>query len=200
MIDSNIIKRCQQGDETAYDELYKLTGKKALWTAYLIAGHMDIVEDIIQEAFFECFRCIKKLRKPELFPVWFNRLLIRTSWRIVLNEKKKATRSYDDDLLAELEDDNREYEKIEETQTKLIIRKAINKLNPIMHTVVILYYYNNLSIKEIAKVMNCFEGTVKSRLYYAKKALEKELKFELAEDSFIDSNYTERKCMLNETK
>lgn len=200
MIDSNIIKCCQQGEEAAYDKLYAATYKKALWTAYLIAGHMDIAEDIIQEAFFECFRNIKKLKKPEVFPVWFNRILIRTCWRIVLKEKKKLVTSYDDDLLAELESENNDFEGIEVKQTKLIIRKAINRLNPLMRTTIILYYYNNMTIKEIGEVMHCFEGTVKSRMHYAKKSLEKELKFEFTETSFEDSDFTEKECVLNESK
>jgi RNA polymerase sigma factor (sigma-70 family) len=178
MIDLNIIERCQLGEEAAYDELYEAMYKKSLWTAYLIAGHMDIAEDIIQEAFLECFRNIKKLNKPELFPVWFNRILVRISWHIVYKEKKKSVTNYDDDLILTLTDDNNDFEEIETKQTNLSIRKAINKLKPTMRMTIILYYYNNMTIKEISSALNCFEGTVKSRLYYAKKLLQKDLKHE----------------------
>jgi len=195
MIDSNLIKRCQQGEEDAYDELYRAIGKKALWTTYLMAGRMDIAEDIIQEVFFECFRSINKLKKPELFPVWFNRILTRTCWHMVYKEKKKAAKSLDDDILVELKSDSNDYERIEKNQTNVVIREAINKLSSSMRTTVILYYYNEMTIKEIAQVMNCFEGTVKSRLYYAKKVLSKELKRELSEESFQDLSYQKRSAL-----
>jgi len=195
MVDSDLIKRCQQGEEEAYDELYKTVGKKALWTTYLLAGNMNIAEDIIQEVFFECFRSINKLQKPELFPVWFNRILTRTCWRIVYKEKKKAAKSLDDEVLVELKIEDDDFERIEINQTNLKIREAINRLSPSMRATVILHYYNEMTIKEIAQVMNCFEGTVKSRLYYAKKVLGKELKRELADEYFQDLNYQKRSAL-----
>lgn len=57
----------------------------------------------------------------------------------------------------------------------LLVRDAIKKLAPPLKTVVILYYYNELTTKEIAKILDCFQGTVKSRLYKARKQLEKGL-------------------------
>jgi RNA polymerase sigma-70 factor (ECF subfamily) len=64
-----------------------------------------------------------------------------------------------------------------------------------------LYYYNNLTISEIAQVMGCFQGTVKSRLHYVKKVLQKELKKELS-DEYINrsgyAGYTGKECMNND--
>lgn len=67
MIDAEIIKLCQQEDQAAYDELYRVAGKKALWTVYQLTGKMNIAEDIVQEAFFQCFRNIKNYRSRNCF-------------------------------------------------------------------------------------------------------------------------------------
>lgn len=201
MINPDIIKRCQQEDLSAYDELYRAAGKKALWTVYLLAGRMDIAEDIVQEAFFQCFRNIRKLEKPELFPVWFNRILIRTCWNMVSKERKKPALSFEAEGLDQLKSEENVLEKVESDQMSHVIREAVNRLKPSMRSTVVLYYYNNLTISEIAQVMGCFQGTVKSRLHYAKKVLQKELKKELS-DEYINrsgyAGYTGKECMNND--
>jgi len=201
MINPDIIKRCQQEDLSAYDELYRAAGKKALWTVYLLAGRMDIAEDIVQEAFFQCFRNIRKLEKPELFPVWFNRILIRTCWHMVSKERKKPALSFEAEGLDQLKSEENVLEKVESDQMSHVIREAVNRLKPSMRSTVVLYYYNNLTISEIAQVMGCFQGTVKSRLHYAKKVLQKELKKELS-DEYINrsgyAGYTGKECMNND--
>lgn len=55
------------------------------------------------------------------------------------------------------------------------MQSAINKLSPNLKTVVILYYYNDMTIEEISRVTGCFKATVKSRLFYARGALKKQL-------------------------
>lgn len=201
MIDAEIIKRCQHEDRDAYDELYKVAGKKALWTVYLLAGRMDIAEDIVQEAFFQCFRNINKLQKPELFPVWFNRILLRTCWHIVYKERKKPAVSLEAEALTGLMSDENVSERVEYNQMGSAIREAVNRLKPSMRSTVVLYYYNDLSIREIARVMGCFQGTVKSRLHYAKKVLEKELRKEFSDEYIHMSGYTGctgKECTANE--
>ncbi|MCX7711806.1 MAG: RNA polymerase sigma factor [Clostridia bacterium] len=198
MIDADLIQRCQKEEEDAFDELYKVLGKKALWTAYLISGRRDVAEDILQEAFFECFRDIKKLRRPEVFPVWFNRILIRKCWHMVGKEKKTAADSLSDSMKEQVDSGIDITEVVEANEASRFVRNAIGRLKPEMRTVIILYYYNGLSIKEIAEVMKCFQGTVKSRLHYAKKELEKELKGSFGSGSFERVRYLGKECAIHE--
>ncbi|NLD49132.1 MAG: RNA polymerase sigma factor [Clostridiaceae bacterium] len=201
MIDPEIIKRCQQEDQDAYDDLYRAAGKKALWTVYMLTGKMNTAEDIVQEAFFQCFRNIKKLQKPELFPVWFNRILLRTCWHMVYKEKKGSAVSLEAESLSDLKSDENVLEKVESDHISSVIREAVNRLKPSMRSTVVLYYYNELTIREIAQVMGCFQGTVKSRLHYAKKVLEKELKKEISEEYIRMSGNpgcTGKECTANE--
>lgn len=203
MIDPEIIKRCQQKDQTAYDALFKTAGKKALWTAYLLTGRMEIAEEIVQESFFRCFCNIKNLHKPEMFTVWFNRILVRTCWYVIRKERKTPEVSLEDEKLPELKDhDNGDIlEKVEQNQVSMAIRKTVNSLKPALRSTIVLFYYNELTIREIAKVMGCLQGTVKSRLHYAKKVLEKELKRELLDEHIHLSGYTGytgKECVENE--
>lgn len=175
MINPNLIKNCQQGDETAFEELYKVYATKALRTVYLLVSNRDIAEDILQEAFFECYRDIHKLRSPEAFETWFYRILVRISWRLAAKERKVIHENLDDHV-EYLKEDNILFEYIENNPQISMIREMVNHLSIPLRTTVILYYYNDMSIKEIAKVMNCLQGTVKSRLYNGRKFLGKEIK------------------------
>jgi hypothetical protein len=76
------IKRCQCGEKEAFQELFKSIEKQALATAYLISGNRGIAEDILQEAYIKSFKEIKKLKNPQVFKIWFYRILVRTGWEM----------------------------------------------------------------------------------------------------------------------
>lgn len=188
MENTDLIKRCQLGDVNSFSELYQLHKKKALVTAYLIANQKGIAEDIVQESFIECFRKIKTLRDPEAFEAWFYKILVRTGWRMVkkynhflpMSEKTMECLRAAVDFKSELDT----------SETNLIVHEALGQLSLPLKTVVILYYFNDMTIEKIAKVLGCFPGTVKSRLYNARIQLhdafkEKDLKAS-AENIFLN--------------
>jgi RNA polymerase sigma-70 factor (ECF subfamily) len=178
MVDTNLILRCQKGDVSAFEQLYKSSSAKAFRTVYSIVNRTDLAEDIIQEAFYECFRDIRKLHAPEAFEVWFYRILVRICWRMMSDERRSSHEQLED-CGSGLKDPHNYFDDIESS----VLIDAINRLSLAMRTTVILHYYNDMSVKEIARVMNCFEGTVKSRLFNGRKILGKELKKQLRECS-----------------
>jgi RNA polymerase sigma-70 factor (ECF subfamily) len=189
-----LIKRCQQGDLESFEALYKIYNKNAMGTAYLIAKHKGIAEDIVQEAFFQCYKQIKNLKDPGAFDVWFYKLLVRLAW-------KMASEYKDTKPLDEISNEAAYYSEgsgkdIDWQENKLIIHEAVDKLSPPLKTVIILYYFNDMTIKQIAMVLGCFQGTVKSRLHNAKKLLEKELDESLGED-FHGTMYMVKECKAN---
>lgn len=177
MVDIDLVIRCQKGDDlSAFEQLYETCSTKALRTALSIVNRYDLAEDILQETFYECFRDINTLRAPEAFQVWFYRILVRNSWKMIYSEKKFShdqLESYE----SSMKDPHNCFEDIENND----LLNAINRLSLPMRTTVILHYYNDLSVKEIARIMNCFQGTVKSRLFNSRKVLAKELKKQSAE-------------------
>ncbi|CDH91912.1 RNA polymerase sigma-70 factor [Clostridium botulinum B str. Eklund 17B (NRP)] len=185
------IIRCKLGEKEAFQELLQTVEKNALATAYFLSGKRGIAEDILQETYMKCFMEIDKLKDPEAFKVWFFRILVRTGWKM----SKKQSMLVPTDITSENEalfyNEKQNEENIIDTyETKHIVKSAINNLSENLKTVVILYYFNDMSIEEISKVTGCFKATVKSRLFYARGALKKQLG-----DCFENQNHlVEVKC------
>ena len=170
MQEKELVINVQKGDMQAFERLFELYKHKALRTVYSMTRDKDVSEDIVQEVFVVCYTSIGNLQSPEYFKTWFYRILTRTTWRYMEKQRKlvpvkeifiKSEDSYEDSSL----------EKLEQKESSKIIYKEIGKLKPKLQTTLILYYYNEFSVKEIARIMECLEGTVKSRLYTARHKL-----------------------------
>lgn len=171
-----IIIRCKRGEKEAFRELLQTVEKKALATAYFLSENKGIAEDILQETYMKCFMEINKLKEPKAFKVWFFKILVRTGWEM----SKKQSSLVPFEITSENEelfyDENQERKNvIDNYEIKNVMENAINNLSQNLKTVVILYYYNDMSIEEISKVTGCFKSTIKSRLFYARAALKKQL-------------------------
>ena len=169
-----LIKKIQGGDLQAFECLFELHKHKALRTVYLITRDPVVSEDIVQEAFITCYTSIKGLKNPEYFKTWFYRLLTRSTWRYMKKERELVPV---EDIIVRLEDNYEGscLEKLENEESTQLLYQEIIKLPLKLRTTIILYYYNELSVKEISKTMDCLEGTVKSRLYTGRKRLKKVL-------------------------
>lgn len=181
-----LIKNMIAGDEAAFDMLYRFYSKKLYRMAYFITGNQSDSEDILQETFIKCFLHRSKLRQPERFESWLCQILVRTAWRMEKKKKGKAEISFDG--LLESEEHTGAAERIQEdtespSPMDLVLQeesfqelsKAVNHLDVRYRTVVLLYYYNDMNTKEIARACGILEGTVKSRLYRAREQLKEQL-------------------------
>lgn len=167
-----LVRRLQAGDENAFDELFAIYQKKAVRTAALITGDAAMAEDVAQEAFVQCLLHIGELREPSRFRSWFFRTLTRSAWKAMQEKLPSA-----------------DWEKITEAATadsypsekKAAYEKlyrALDGLGRKQRTTVILYYFNDLSIREIAEATGSLEGTVKTRLFAARRRLKQMLEAE----------------------
>lgn len=165
-----LVVNVQQGDMKAFEQLFDLYKHKALRTVYSMTRDKDVSEDIVQEVFVSCYISIKGLQNPEYFKTWFYRVLTRTAWRYMDKEKRLIPV---EDILKKSEDSHRNssLEKLELKESSELIYQEIIKLKPKIQTTLILYYYNEFSVKEIAQIMECLEGTVKSRLHTGRRKL-----------------------------
>lgn len=172
--EKELIINVQKGDISAFEQLFELYKSKALRTVYLMTRNKDVGEDILQEAFVICYTSIKDLKNPEYFKTWFYRILTRTTWRYMKKERELIPiEDISDKLVSNYE--KSPLEKLEQKESSTLLYQEILKLNPKLQTTLILYYYNEFSVKEIAKIMGCFEGTVKSRLYTGRSRLKTNL-------------------------
>lgn len=171
---NEIIKKIQNGNIEAFETLFNLYNERAKRTAYLITGNIYTSEDVVQETFVQCYKNIRQLKNPSCFKVWFYKILVRLSYK----EIKKYKKSIPVENIFERADSasiNLSLNNYLSSHEQNILRNEINNLNNSLKTVVILHYFNDMTINEISKALNCFEGTVKSRLFNARKQLKSKL-------------------------
>ncbi len=169
MEEIELVRSMIDGNLDAFDRIMKLYQPKALRVAYLISGSYADSEDIVQETFVACYLKRQELRNPEAFKSWFYRSLARNAWKVCRKKKweQPSEEVYGESLAAPGEILADMVMKEEES----LLYDAIMNLPVKLRTVIVLYYYNQMSIKEIARACGCLEGTVKSRLYNGKRKL-----------------------------
>lgn len=168
MSEEELVEKIQSGDMNAFEKIFEIYKNQAFRYSYLITGNMHTSEDIVQEAFIKCYTCIHDLKKSDQFKSWFFKILTRIAWKYS-NKDKKACPVDNIFEKAETETVNKSVDTYIKKQEYEILHAEIEKLDLKQKTVIILFYFNGLNVKEIAKVMGCFEGTVKSRLHSARK-------------------------------
>jgi RNA polymerase sigma-70 factor (ECF subfamily) len=172
--EEQIVRSFQEGSKEAFDLLYEKYKNQALRSIYLISSSRYDCEDIVQEAFVKMYLHIGDLKDTTQFKSWFFQILYRTAWQYM---KKKAKEMPSEEIENQLENQMQSpkqlsaLEEFIEAENKSWIKQEIEKLDVKQRTVIVLYYYNELSIAEIARIVGCFEGTVKSRLANARKRL-----------------------------
>lgn len=166
------VVQLQAGEEAAFDEIYAAYRKQAVRTAALISGDAHLAEDIAQDAFVICYEHIGKLKDPNRFRAWFFRILTRCAWQTM--KRRGKTTDLDEtaqDLLHSAPDSYPSHRRAE--YEKLYC--ALDQLGTKQKTTVILHYFSRLSIREIAHATSAPEATVKTRLFAARRRLQKTL-------------------------
>jgi RNA polymerase sigma-70 factor (ECF subfamily) len=172
-MEETLVRRMQAGDESAFDELFALYQKQAVRTAALITGDAALAEDVAQETFVLCLLHINNLREPSRFRPWFFRTLTRSAWKVMQNKLL----AIDLRNLPEIAEETEPYPSEKAAAYEKLYR-ALDGLGRKQRTTVILYYFNDLSIKEIAEATGTLESTVKTRLFAARRRLKQVLEAE----------------------
>lgn len=190
------IERMLLGDEAAFDAVYRHYTGRLYRTAFLILGNSGDSEDAVQEAFVKCWLCRGELKVPEAFEGWLMKILVRTAAKLL--RKRRGTEVSLEQMLSEEADggyaervllDTRGTEplaKVISEERSRIIQNALLRVPEKQRLVLVLYYYESYSTKEIAGALGIFEGTVKSRLHKGRKRMK-----ELLSESGLRSNRTQ---------
>ena len=174
MEDEILVQQLKKGQYEAFNLLYEKYKNLVIRTAYLITGNKSDSEDVAQETFVKVYLHITELKNNAGFKPWMMQILVRTAYRT----GRKRSREVPDEEIEHLSESQSvlsplgQMIKREEAET---ISRAVADLPVKQRTVVVLYYYNELSVSEIAKMLDCREGTVKSRLHTARKYLKGKL-------------------------
>jgi RNA polymerase sigma-70 factor (ECF subfamily) len=163
------IKKAKNGNGKAFQELIQNEKNKLFRMAYVYVKNEDDALDIVQDTIHKAFISIKQLKDPHYFSTWIARILINTALDFIKKNNRMIPFSDIDGL------HNDQKNRIEE---KMDLVGAIERLDVQYKTVIILRFYKDLSIKQIAEILKCPEGTVKTRLHRAINQLKSDLKEE----------------------
>lgn len=169
MEEKQLIKGLKRNKEEAYDELINLYGNKLLRTCFLINKDEKEAEDIVQETFIKVFRSIRNFKGTSSLYTWIYRILQNTIKDRYKN--KILTTPYEDYEASEYNMENIVIDK----ENRRILKDELDKINFIYKQVLVLFYFDDLSIKEISEVLDEKEGTVKSKLSRGRKMLAENL-------------------------
>ena len=174
--ESDLVAKAQAGNMEAFIELVSLYQKKVYALAYQMAHNHADAEDIAQEVFIRLYKKIHKFKGRSSFFTWLYRMTMNVS-KNYLRTRTANTLPFEDairtkDLTMKRNDPAEELISKEKNEA---ITKAINTL-PFRHRkVVVLHDIEGISHKDISNIMGCSEGTVWSRLFYARRKLKERL-------------------------
>ncbi len=173
--DAELVLLFQQGQEWAFEELFQRYKQAAMRSAFLLTGNYFDAENVLQEAFIKCYQKLAGLRKPECFKAWFWRILTHTAWAYCKKrDRETPIAAIFEEYSAGLPNEGRSKSALEyltENEEQQILQAAIKRLPLKQKTVIVLYYYNEMSVQEIAQATGSLCGTVKSRLFTARRNL-----------------------------
>lgn len=175
-----LVKRARGGDLSAYDELVRRYQERIYATVYHMTSNHEDANDLAQEAFIKAYQALKSFKGGSSFYTWVYRIAVNKTINFLKQRKNRVHMSLNDlDVNAERDPDlvalisektPRRDVNLAELQEKL--NEAMQKLSESHRLVVTLHDVQGLSHDEIAEIMECNIGTVRSRLFYARQQLQ----------------------------
>ncbi len=183
--DAALIERIRAHDITAFDTLVNKYRERLYSVIYNMISNKEDALDLTQDSFIKAFQAIDKFSNKSAFYTWLYRIAVNTALSFIRKNKFNRFFSFDkiqEDGLESICEQNNIFEKnsgnrsvfLKELQEKLNI--ALQKLSNKHRVVVVLYEIEGLDHATIASILKCSEGTVRSRLHYAKEQLKMFLK------------------------
>ncbi len=176
------IRLCQEGSREAFNFLFNRYYRDVYSMAFRMVNKPEVAEEITQEVFLSIYRDINKFQFQSAFTTWVYRIVHRRTVDYFRKNKQYSQKIFsifqrnEEDQEFEVED--RQPGPLDQTHEKekeAIVEKAIQSLNEKQREIIILRYVHQLSYEEIAEIMRCRLGTVKSGLNRAHKSLQQML-------------------------
>lgn len=180
--DQQLVERVQSGDKRAFDLLVIKYQHKILGLVARYIRDASEVQDVTQEAFIKAYRALPRFRGDSAFYTWMYRIAINTAKNHLMARSRRPPGSDIDLEDAEYFESATALKDIETPENQLfgeelrtVINKAISQLPEDLRTAVTLREFDGLSYEEIADIMDCPVGTVRSRIFRAREAIDKQL-------------------------
>lgn len=179
-LEGDLVRHARRGDLRAYDELVKRYQERIYATIYHMTANHEDANDLAQESFIKAYSALKSFKGGSSFYTWLYRIAVNKTINFLKQRKNKFHLSlndidfnaeHDPDLMALISDKTPTRDVgLSELQKKL--NEAMLKLSEPHRMVVILHDVQGQSHDEIAEIMGCNIGTVRSRLFYARQQLQ----------------------------
>ena len=168
-----LVEAARRGDKQAFEKLYRETERTVYFTCLKLVANEDSAKDMMQDTFMTALNKLGTLDDGAKFPAWINRIAVN---KCKDSFKKAAHESIDEQLEqgADFKDDDKfipEEYVTDESRRQVIMRIINEELSDVQRQAVILYYYDEMSLDEIADVMDCPLKTVSSRLCSAREKI-----------------------------
>jgi RNA polymerase sigma-70 factor, ECF subfamily len=166
-----IALRCQSGEPGAFEDLIAVMERPLLYYATSLTGNEDSGLDVLQDVWIRTFRGIRKLKDPGSLRPWLYSI---THGIAVDRIRRNSSRELAEKV--QLEDFQEAEELSFADEDADALHRALGEIGLKHREVLVLHFLEDLSVLEIAKIVGCSEGTVKSRIYYAKRAMKEILR------------------------
>ena len=181
--DQELVRRVQAGDQTAFNLLVLKYQHRVLKLVGRFVNDPAEAEDVAQEAFLKAYRALASFRGDSAFYTWLYRIAINTAKNALVSQRRRPV-DFDLDL-----QDPEQYDrqaKLKEADTpegalltdeiRAVVEQAMEELPEDLRTAIVLRELEGLSYEEIAEAMDCPVGTVRSRIFRAREAIDRKLK------------------------
>jgi RNA polymerase sigma-70 factor (ECF subfamily) len=181
--DLELVRRVQAGDQTAFNLLVLKYQHRVLKLVGRFVNDAAEAEDVAQEAFLKAYRALASFRGDSAFYTWLYRIAINTAKNALVSQRRRPV-----DFNLDLQDPEQydRHARLKESDTpegvllteeiRAVVEEAMEQLPEDLRTAIVLRELEGLSYEEIAEAMDCPVGTVRSRIFRAREAIDKRLK------------------------
>lgn len=180
-VSRELVERAKNGDQEAVSQLYNTTYNQVYAAVKTMIKEEDAALDIVQDSYVKAFQSLSQLQEPEKFRAWVKRIARNRA----IDSLRKASpvlfssMSEEEGGMVEFEDDrveNLPEVVVDRQETARLIGEILDSLSEEQRVAVSLFYYEQMSVREIAQLLGVSENTVKSRLSYGRKKIEAQVR------------------------
>ena len=181
--DAVLVKRVQAGDNRAFDLLFHRYKHRLRSAVSRILDNREDVDDVVQDAFVKAYRALPKFRGDSQFFTWLYRIATNTAKNHLVAKARKHTSS-DIDIYEEassneyshLQENENPENLLESRELELLIKETVQNLEPELRSAITLREHAGLSYEQIAQIMDCPVGTVRSRIFRARASVSEKIR------------------------
>ena len=176
-IDLSLVRRAKKGDYRAFDLLVLKYQSRVIATAFKFVKEKQLAEDIAQEAFIKSYKSIDSFREESSFYTWVYRITVNTAKNYLISSKRRdevviSDLSQDDSFYPEKLDVDSPQEILKASELRDLIFETLSSLGEETRTALSLREFDGLSYEQIAEIVQCPVGTVRSRIFRGREVIE----------------------------